>query len=36
MDVVQYGEYSQYFVIIIKGIQPLKIVNHYAVYLKLI
>ena len=33
--IVQHRDYSQYFVITIKGIQPLKIMNHYVVHLKL-
>ena len=32
--IVQYREYSQYFIITINGIKPLKIVNHYFVHLK--
>ena len=32
----QHREYSQYLIITINGVQPLKIVNHYAVQLKLI
>ena len=34
--IVQHGEFSKYFIITINGIQPLKIVNHYVVHLKLI
>ena len=34
--IVQHREYSQYFIINIKGIKPLKIVNHYVVHLKFI
>ena len=36
MDVytdIQHGEYSQYFEITVNGVLPLKIVNHYTVYL---
>ena len=33
MCIVQHGEYSQYFVVTVNGIEPLKIVNHYAVHL---
>ena len=31
--IVQCGEYNQYFIININGVQPLKIMNHYTVYL---
>ena len=31
--IVQYREYSQYFIITIDGIQSLKIVNHYIIHL---
>ena len=30
---VQHREYSQYFIITINGVQPLKIVNHCVVHL---
>ena len=33
--IVQHREYSQYFIITINGVQPLKIVNHYLVHMKL-
>ena len=33
--IIQHREYSQYFIITINRVQPLKIVNHYVVHLKL-
>ena len=33
---VQHREYSQYFIVTINGLKPLKIVNPYVVHLKLI
>ena len=33
---VQHGKYSQYLIITINGVQPLKMVNHYVVPLKVI
>ena len=32
--IIQHREYNQCFIIAINQIQPLKIVNHYVVYLK--
>ena len=34
--IIQHTEYSQYFIITINGVYPLKIVHHYVVRLKLI
>ena len=34
--IVQHKEDSQRFIIIISGVQPLKIVNHYVAHLKCI
>ena len=34
--IVQHREYSQYFIITINGVQPLKIMIHSVVHLKLI
>ena len=31
--VVQHGEYSQYFIVTINGVLPLKIVTRYIVHL---
>ena len=30
--IVQHREYSQYFIITINGVQPLKVVYHYVVW----